>query len=103
MALFSWAIAEVPKKGFTPLITLEVIRSYVVEKCGFLSREQNTRADGKPSELWQCGCWSLEAPVVPAPSSAGKPKWKASIDFKWIWENTGTVSANIHNHNYDES
>uniref|UniRef100_J3LXP1 STI1 domain-containing protein n=1 Tax=Oryza brachyantha TaxID=4533 RepID=J3LXP1_ORYBR len=50
-----------------------------------------TCADGKPSELWQCGCWSLEAPVVPAPSSAGKPKWKASIDFKWIWENTGTA------------
>uniref|UniRef100_A0A0D9XU37 Uncharacterized protein n=1 Tax=Leersia perrieri TaxID=77586 RepID=A0A0D9XU37_9ORYZ len=74
-----------------------IIRSYVVEKCGFLSREQTTpRADGKPSELWPVAVWLLVAPVVPAPSSAGKPEVEGG---EWIWENTGTVSANIRNHN----
>jgi seryl-tRNA synthetase len=43
MALVSWAIAEVSKKGFTPLITPEIVRSSVVERCGFQPRAQNTQ------------------------------------------------------------
>jgi seryl-tRNA synthetase len=43
MALVNWAISEVSKKGFTPLITPEIVRSSVVEKCGFQPRAQNTQ------------------------------------------------------------
>ncbi|RLM50353.1 hypothetical protein C2845_PMPSC049119 [Panicum miliaceum] len=43
MALINWAISEVSKKGFTPLITPEIVRSSVVEKCGFQPRAQNTQ------------------------------------------------------------
>uniref|UniRef100_A0A0E0MH52 serine--tRNA ligase n=1 Tax=Oryza punctata TaxID=4537 RepID=A0A0E0MH52_ORYPU len=43
MALVNWAITEVSKKGFTPLITPEIVRSSVVEKCGFQPRAQNTQ------------------------------------------------------------
>jgi seryl-tRNA synthetase len=43
MALVNWAIWEVSKKGFTPLITPEIVRSSVVEKCGFQPRAQNTQ------------------------------------------------------------
>ncbi|VAI15779.1 unnamed protein product [Triticum turgidum subsp. durum] len=43
MALVNWGIAEVSKKGFTPLITPEIVRSSVVERCGFQPRAQNTQ------------------------------------------------------------
>lgn len=43
MALVNWAIAEVSKQGFKPLITPEIVRSSVVEKCGFQPRGQNTQ------------------------------------------------------------
>ncbi|XP_042379334.1 serine--tRNA ligase, chloroplastic/mitochondrial-like [Zingiber officinale] len=43
MALINWAIAEVSKQGFKPLITPEIVRSSVVEKCGFQPRGQNTQ------------------------------------------------------------
>jgi seryl-tRNA synthetase len=43
MALVNWAISEVSKKGFTPLITPEIVRSSVVEKCGFQPRAKNTQ------------------------------------------------------------
>ncbi|OAY81575.1 Serine--tRNA ligase, chloroplastic/mitochondrial [Ananas comosus] len=43
MALINWAIADVSKRGFTPLITPEIVRSSVVEKCGFQPRGQNTQ------------------------------------------------------------
>ena len=39
----NWALSEVSKKGFTPLITPELVRSSVVEKCGFQPRGQNTQ------------------------------------------------------------
>lgn len=43
MALVNWTIAQVSKRGFTPLITPEIVRSSVVEKCGFQPRGQNTQ------------------------------------------------------------
>lgn len=43
MGLINWALTEVTKKGFTPLITPEIVRSSVVEKCGFQPRGQNTQ------------------------------------------------------------
>lgn len=43
MALVNWAISEVSKKGFTPLITPEIVRSSIVEKCGFQPRGKNTQ------------------------------------------------------------
>lgn len=43
MGLVNWALAEVSKRGFTPLITPEIVRSSVVGKCGFQPRGQNTQ------------------------------------------------------------
>lgn len=43
MALINWTLTEVMKKGFTPLTTPEIIRSSVVEKCGFQPRATNTQ------------------------------------------------------------
>lgn len=43
MALVNWAVSEVMKKGFTPLTTPEIVRSSVVEKCGFQPRGANTQ------------------------------------------------------------
>ncbi|KAF3338083.1 serine--tRNA ligase [Carex littledalei] len=43
MALVNWAIAQVSKRGFTPLITPEIVRSSVVDKCGFQPRGQTTQ------------------------------------------------------------
>lgn len=43
MGLVNWAVMEVMKRGFTPLITPEIVRSNVIEKCGFQPRGQNTQ------------------------------------------------------------
>lgn len=44
-----------------------------------------------------CGCVSVVAGG--AGGGAGKPQWKAAIDFKWIRENTDAVAANIRDRN----
>lgn len=43
MALVNWAVSEVMKRGFIPLTTPEIVRSSVVEKCGFQPRGINTQ------------------------------------------------------------
>ena len=43
MGLLNWTLSEVMKKGFTPLTTPEIVRSSVVEKCGFQPRGANTQ------------------------------------------------------------
>ncbi|KAJ8772083.1 hypothetical protein K2173_027260 [Erythroxylum novogranatense] len=43
MALINWTLSEVMKRGFTPLTTPEIVRSSVVEKCGFQPRGDNTQ------------------------------------------------------------
>ncbi|KAJ8433788.1 hypothetical protein Cgig2_025951 [Carnegiea gigantea] len=43
MALINWTLSEVTKRGFTPLTTPEIVRSSVVEKCGFQPRAENTQ------------------------------------------------------------
>ncbi|XP_010540390.1 PREDICTED: serine--tRNA ligase, chloroplastic/mitochondrial [Tarenaya hassleriana] len=62
MALVNWTLSEVIKKGFTPLITPEIVRSSVVEKCGFQPRGDNTQVysiDGTD----QCLIGTAEIPV----------------------------------------
>ncbi|KAG5516376.1 hypothetical protein RHGRI_037182 [Rhododendron griersonianum] len=43
MAFINWTITELMRRGFTPLITPEIVRSSVVEKCGFQPRGENTQ------------------------------------------------------------
>lgn len=43
MALINWTLSEVVKRGFTPLTTPEIVRSSVVEKCGFQPCGTNTQ------------------------------------------------------------
>ncbi|KAL6654723.1 hypothetical protein ACP70R_008188 [Stipagrostis hirtigluma subsp. patula] len=62
MALVNWAITEVSKKGFTPLITPEIVRSSVVEKCGFQPRAQNTQVYSI-DDSDQCLIGTAEIPV----------------------------------------
>ncbi|TVU30331.1 hypothetical protein EJB05_21946 [Eragrostis curvula] len=62
MALVNWAISEVSKKGFTPLITPEIVRSSVVEKCGFQPRAQNTQVYSIDNSD-QCLIGTAEIPV----------------------------------------
>nr|CAD1822548.1 unnamed protein product [Ananas comosus var. bracteatus] len=62
MALINWAIADVSKRGFTPLITPEIVRSSVVEKCGFQPRGQNTQVYSI-EDSDQCLIGTAEIPV----------------------------------------
>lgn len=43
MALINWTLSQVIKSGFIPLTTPELVRSSVVEKCGFQPRGDNTQ------------------------------------------------------------
>ncbi|KAH7687168.1 Serine-tRNA ligase type1 protein [Dioscorea alata] len=62
MGLINWALSEVTKKGFTPLITPEIVRSSVVEKCGFQPRGQNTQVYSIEGSD-QCLIGTAEIPV----------------------------------------
>lgn len=62
MGLINWTLAEVMKKGFIPVTTPEIVRSFVVEKCGFQPRGENTQVysiDGTD----QCLIGTAEIPV----------------------------------------
>ncbi|KAK2995351.1 hypothetical protein RJ640_006571 [Escallonia rubra] len=43
LGLINWTLSEVMKRGFIPLATPEIVRSSVVEKCGFQPRAANTQ------------------------------------------------------------
>ncbi|KAK9095660.1 hypothetical protein Scep_027129 [Stephania cephalantha] len=62
MALTNWAISEVMRKGFTPLTTPEIVRSSVVEKCGFQPRGTNTQVYSIEGSD-QCLIGTAEIPV----------------------------------------
>lgn len=43
MALINWTLSELVKRGFVPFSTPDLVRSSVIEKCGFQPRGQNTQ------------------------------------------------------------
>ncbi|KAK2391469.1 Serine--tRNA ligase, chloroplastic/mitochondrial [Trifolium repens] len=62
MALLNWTLSEVMKRGFTPLTTPEIVRSSVVEKCGFQPRANNTQVYSIDNSD-QCLIGTAEIPV----------------------------------------
>ncbi|XP_030454625.2 serine--tRNA ligase, chloroplastic/mitochondrial isoform X1 [Syzygium oleosum] len=62
MALTNWTVFEVVKRGFTPLTTPEIVRSSVVEKCGFQPRGENTQVYSVEGSD-QCLIGTAEIPV----------------------------------------
>ncbi|PIA31071.1 hypothetical protein AQUCO_05300117v1 [Aquilegia coerulea] len=62
MGLTNWAISKVMRKGFTPLITPEIVRSTIVEKCGFQPRGTNTQVYSIEGSD-QCLIGTAEIPV----------------------------------------
>ncbi|KAK7351196.1 hypothetical protein VNO77_10474 [Canavalia gladiata] len=62
MALVNWTLSEVMKRGFTPLTTPEIVRSSVVEKCGFQPRSNNTQIYSI-NDSDQCLIGTAEIPV----------------------------------------
>ncbi|BAT78499.1 hypothetical protein LR48_Vigan04g193100 [Vigna angularis] len=62
MALINWTLSEVMKRGFTPLTTPEIVRSSVVEKCGFQPRGNNTQIYSI-DDSDQCLIGTAEIPV----------------------------------------
>ncbi|OMO94488.1 hypothetical protein CCACVL1_05972 [Corchorus capsularis] len=62
LALVNWTLTEVMKRGFTPLTTPEIVRSSVVEKCGFQPRGENTQVYSI-EDSDQCLIGTAEIPV----------------------------------------
>ncbi|OIV97880.1 hypothetical protein TanjilG_12637 [Lupinus angustifolius] len=62
MALLNWTLSEATKRGFTPLTTPEIVRSSVVEKCGFQPRGKNTQVYSI-DDSDQCLIGTAEIPV----------------------------------------
>ncbi|GAV83257.1 tRNA-synt_2b domain-containing protein/Seryl_tRNA_N domain-containing protein [Cephalotus follicularis] len=62
MGLINWTLSEVMKRGFTPLTTPEIVRSSVVEKCGFQPRAENTQVYSIEGSD-QCLIGTAEIPV----------------------------------------
>lgn len=52
MALVNYAFQKVASRGFTPIMTPDLVREGVLEKCGFRPRADNTQVRG----IWfACG------------------------------------------------
>lgn len=62
MGLINWTLSKVMKRGFTPLTTPEIVRSSVVEKCGFQPRGTNTQVYSIEGSD-QCLIGTAEIPV----------------------------------------
>ncbi|KAG7943475.1 hypothetical protein I3843_15G041200 [Carya illinoinensis] len=62
MGLINWTLSEVMKKSFIPLTTPEIVRSSVVEKCGFQPRGANTQVYSIEGSD-QCLIGTAEIPV----------------------------------------
>ncbi|XP_010278856.1 PREDICTED: serine--tRNA ligase, chloroplastic/mitochondrial isoform X2 [Nelumbo nucifera] len=62
MALINWTLSEVTKRGYTPLTTPEIVRSSVIEKCGFQPRGANTQVYSIEGSD-QCLIGTAEIPV----------------------------------------
>ncbi len=43
LALVNWAFARVAVRGFTPITTPDLVKSSVLEKCGFQPRGEGTQ------------------------------------------------------------
>ncbi|KAL9228736.1 hypothetical protein vseg_004285 [Gypsophila vaccaria] len=62
MALINWTLSEVTKRGFTPLTTPEIVRTSIVEKCGFQPRGENTQVYSLEGSD-QCLIGTAEIPI----------------------------------------
>ncbi|KAK4708365.1 hypothetical protein R3W88_029290 [Solanum pinnatisectum] len=61
LGLVNWAVSEAMKRGFTPLTTPEIVRSSVVEKCGFQPRGTNTQSSLPLKYVAFLHCFRTEA------------------------------------------
>ena len=43
LALVNWAMTKVVSRGFTPIMTPDLVKESVLEKCGFQPRGTNTQ------------------------------------------------------------
>jgi hypothetical protein len=57
LALVNWAVTRVTSRGFTPLITPDLVKEAVLEKCGFQPRADNTQVGAALLECWRCRGW----------------------------------------------
>ncbi|RAL40634.1 hypothetical protein DM860_006704 [Cuscuta australis] len=62
MALVNWTLSEVMKRGFVPLTTPEIVRSSLIEKCGFQPRGTTTQVYSIENTD-QCLIGTAEIPV----------------------------------------
>ncbi|KAJ7958978.1 Serine--tRNA ligase [Quillaja saponaria] len=62
MGLINWTLSEVMKRGFIPLTTPEIVRSSILEKCGFQPRGANTQVYSIEATD-QCLIGTAEIPV----------------------------------------
>lgn len=64
MALINWALAQLMQKGFTPVTTPDLVRSNVVEKCGFQPRASNTQVRAEQGFLRSALHWVVHRSVI---------------------------------------
>jgi seryl-tRNA synthetase len=58
MALCNYALQKVAARGFIPMMTPDLVRASVLEKCGFQPRAENTQVEAPPRDhsIWVLGC-----------------------------------------------
>lgn len=55
MALVNYAFQKVTLSGFTPVMTPDLVRESVLEKCGFRPRADNAQVNILDNDVW-CSC-----------------------------------------------
>jgi seryl-tRNA synthetase len=51
LALVNWAMSRVAARGFTPIMTPDLVKEAVLEKCGFQPRGTNTQVMGAGEKM----------------------------------------------------
>ena len=54
LALVNYAMQKVVSKGFIPLMTPDLVRESVLEKCGFQPRGSETQVGHSVQNSWRC-------------------------------------------------
>lgn len=66
MALCNYAMQKVAARGFVPMITPDLVRESVLQKCGFQPRAENTQVERLSTQYEQCLLHALHVVVTKA-------------------------------------
>lgn len=73
MALVNYAMTFAAARGFTPIMTPDLVKEAVLEKCGFQPRADNTQVHAEHISMKSMRCFPGPPSLTPQPSPSFPP------------------------------